>query len=57
MENLFGAQTFAHFSDVSNSAYLMANRANDMKAYIEQIQQGFSLMYPEMFNLNFSELS
>ncbi len=56
MENLFGAVTFAHFCDVPNSAYLMVNKSNDMGEYVNEMQTVFSQLYPEMFNLRFTEL-
>jgi hypothetical protein len=56
MENLFGSATFVHFSDVVNSAYLMVNKANDIGEYINAMQNVFSQLYPDMFNLHFSEM-
>jgi hypothetical protein len=55
MENLFGTATFIHFSDMANSAYLMVNKANDIGEYILAMQSVFSQLYPDMFNLHFSE--
>ena len=56
MENLFGSGIFTHFSDMSNSAYLMVNKANDISEYVNVMQGVFSQLYPDMFNLNFSEV-
>jgi len=56
MENLFGAITFAHFCDITNSAYLMGNKLNDMNEYVNEMQNVFSHLYPEMFDLHFTEI-
>jgi hypothetical protein len=56
MENLFGTATFAHFSDMANSAYLMVNKANNIGEYVNAMQNVFSQLYPDMFNLHFSEM-
>lgn len=56
MQNYFGNETFAHFADVANSAYLMVNRNNEIYRYIGEMQVKFSTMYPGIFDLNFSEL-
>jgi hypothetical protein len=56
MQNFFGLETFAHFVDISNSAYLMANRAHPVHEFVTEMQQGFSNMYPDMFDLSFTEL-
>jgi hypothetical protein len=56
MENLFGSITFSHFCDIANSAYLMANKLNNMDEYVNEMQTGFSQLYPEMFNLRFTEM-
>lgn len=56
MHNYFGNDTFSHFIDVENSAYLMVNRSNDIGSYVFEMQHKFIEMYPEMFNLQFSEL-
>lgn len=56
MENLFGTMTFTHFSDETNSAYLMVNRANNISEYVIAMQEVFSQLYPDMFNLHFSEI-
>lgn len=56
MQNLFGTATFAHFSDEANSAYLMVNRSNSMGEYINEMQTAFIRLYPDMFNLHFSEI-
>lgn len=56
MQNFFGLETFAHFVDVSNSAYLMANRTNQVLTYIAEMQHGFSYLYPDMFDLSFTEI-
>lgn len=56
MENLFGTSTFTHFSDETNSAYLMVNKSNNIKEYISEMQSGFIRLYPDMFNLRFNEI-
>ena len=56
MENLFGTITFAHFSDEANSAYLMVNKSNSIGEYISEMQNVFIHLYPDMFNLHFSEI-
>lgn len=56
LQNFFGIETFAHFVDISNSAYLMANRVHTIPEFVTEMQQGFSNMYPEMFDLSFTEL-
>ena len=56
MQNFFGIETFAHFADVANSAYLMVNRNNKVHEFVTSMQQGFSELYPDMFDLSFIEL-
>jgi hypothetical protein len=56
MQNFFGLETFAHFVDVNNSAYLMANRINQLPGFVTEMQNGFSFLYPDMFDLSFTEL-
>lgn len=56
MENLFGTTTFTHFSDMANSAYLMVNKSNKIGEYVNEMQKVFSQLYPDMFNLHFSEM-
>lgn len=56
MQNFFGLATFAHLLDPGNSAYLMVNRSNSVRGGVTEMQQGFSDLYPEMFDLSFSEL-
>ena len=56
MQNFFGLETFTHFVDTSNSAYLMANRVNPIPEFVTEMQQGFSYLYPDMFDLSFTEL-
>lgn len=56
MENLFGTKTFSHFSDEVNSAYLMVNKSNSIGEYVNEMQNVFIRLYPDMFNLHFSEI-
>jgi hypothetical protein len=56
MQNFFGLETFAHFVDISNSAYLMANKTNQLTGFVAEMQHGFSYLYPDMFDLSFTEL-
>ena len=56
MQNVFGEETFSHFVDVANSAYLMVNKANAKHEFTDAMQHGFSDMYPTMFDLSFTEL-
>jgi hypothetical protein len=57
MQNFFGHETFAHFTDTTNSAYLMVNKGRkNIPAYISEMQTGFSFLYPDMFNLEFAEV-
>ncbi|GGB26360.1 hypothetical protein [Puia dinghuensis] len=56
MQNFFGLKTFAHFVDVSNSTYLMANRSNQIPEFVAEMQYAFSYLYPDMFDLSFTEI-
>ena len=56
LQNFFGLETFAHFVGISNSAYLMANRTNQIPDFVAKMQQGFSELYPDMFDLSFTEV-
>lgn len=56
MQNFFGLETFAHFVDISNSAYLMANRRNHLPEFVAEMEKGFSFLYPDMFDLSFREI-
>ena len=56
MENLFSTITFAHFSNEANSAYLMVNKSNNIGEYVSEMQNVFIHLYPDMFNLHFSEI-
>lgn len=38
MQNFFGVKTFAHYIDVTYSAYLMANRGNRLSEFIPYMQ-------------------
>lgn len=57
MQNFFGHETFLHFLDVENSAYLMANKAiKDVNDFIARMQVRFSDLYPDMFGLHFTQM-
>jgi hypothetical protein len=57
MQNFFGHETFSHFVDNDNSAYLMVNRSTgDINSFVAEMQVKFSEMYPEMFNLQFKQI-
>jgi hypothetical protein len=56
MQNFFGHETFSHFTDTANSAYLMVNKTRkNISGYISEMQSGFSFLYPDIFNLEFKE--
>ena len=56
MQNFFGHESFSHFIDVTNSAYLMANKTRkNIAGYVSQMQAGFSYLYQDIFNLEFIE--
>lgn len=57
MQNFFGQETFFHFVDADNSAYLMINKnIDDRDGFVTKMQQKFEDMYPDMFNLQFTQL-
>jgi len=57
MQNFFGDETFAHFADIHTSAYLMVNKSHQkIDDLVNKMQQGFSDMYPDIFNLQFAQL-
>ena len=56
MQNVFGDETFAHYIDVSYSAYLMANRANQLDSFVVDMQHQFCDMYPDILNLQFTQI-
>ena len=56
MQNYFGGDTFSHFFDCKNSAYLVANRIHNLPGYVQHMQQQFIEMYPAMLDLQFSAL-
>jgi hypothetical protein len=57
MQNFFGHETFAHFSDVNISAYLMVNKSQHaIHELVDEMQRKFRDMYPDIFNLAFAQL-
>jgi len=57
MQNFFGDQTFAHFADIKTSAYLMVNKScHSVTDLVREMQEKFSDMYPEIFDLQFIQV-
>ncbi len=56
MRNFFGQGTFTHFIDPNNSAYLMVNNLNPVDNFALNMQNGFRNLYPDLFNLHFTQI-